>query len=219
MTSKGVMSHSAFRNPDWFALRIMEPQQAADALQTILTSLDGAEKQVFALRGMAALIIEERELFRCVYDEETGQYYASLDRFLKCEFPNSWSYIRDALRAVKELKDMPFADLLQIKRVNLEQLRKVSSSVRILPEVVEAAKQMPEKAFVAKLNAEHHQALEVKQPVLMAEQSASAIIDQAVEMAIALEGCGSRSEALEAMAAYCIEGWHTAYEKLLKETA
>ena len=78
---------------------------------------------------------------------------------------------------------------------------------------------MPEKAFVAKLNAEHHQALEVKQPVVMAEQSASAIIDQAVEMAIALEGCGSRSEALEAMAAYCIEGWHAAYEKLLKETA
>ena len=71
-----VMSHSenGLRAPDWFSLRIMEPQQAADALQTILTSLDGAEKQVFALRGMAALIIEERELFRCVYDEETERY-------------------------------------------------------------------------------------------------------------------------------------------------
>ena len=154
---------------------------------------------------------------RFFVDLEVGDYYASLDRFLKVEFPGSWGYIRDALRAVKELKDLPFTDLLEIRRCNLEQLKKVSSSVRILPEVVAAAKAMPEKAFVSKLNAEHHQALEVKQPVLMAEQSISRIVDQAIEMAMALEGCTSRSSAFEAIAAYFVMGCQSAYEKYLQE--
>ena len=95
---------------------------------------------------MAALLIEERELHRFILDNEVGDYYQSFDRFLKCEYPASWSYIRDALRAVKELREVPFSDLLEIKRCNLEQLKKVSSGVRLLPEVVRAAKSMPEKA-------------------------------------------------------------------------
>ena len=84
--------------------------------------MGGAEKKVFALRGMAALLIEER-LYKEVEDPEFGVPYASFDRFLKQEFPNSWSYIGDALRAVKELRQVPFEDLLQIKRANLEQLK------------------------------------------------------------------------------------------------
>ena len=127
----------------------MDPEAAANALTGILARLEGTEKQVFAWRGMAALLIEERELHRFILDNEVGDYYQSFDRFLKCEYPASWSYIRDALRAVKELREVPFSDLLEIKRCNLEQLKKVSSGVRLLPEVVKAAKSMPEKQFVA----------------------------------------------------------------------
>jgi hypothetical protein len=177
----------------------MVPDTAAKALQGILHDLDPLEKQVFACRGMAALIIEERELYRCVFDEEVGEHYASFDRFLKTEFPASWSYIRDALRAVKELREVPFTDLLEIKRCNLEQLKKVSSRVRLLPEVVRAAKSMPEKQFVEKLNREHSQHLEVKQPVVMAEATVSSKVDEAVEMATLLYGCKTRGEALEAV--------------------
>ena len=38
-------------------------------------------------RGMAALLIEERELHRFILDNEVGDYYQSFDRFLKCEYP------------------------------------------------------------------------------------------------------------------------------------
>ena len=65
---------------------------------------------------------------------------------------------------------MPFEDLLSIKRANLEQLKQVSSNVRLLPAVIEAAKTLPEKAFVEKLNRDHAQHLEVKQPVAMARR-------------------------------------------------
>src|SRR5208337_688648 len=107
------------------ALRSMAPEPAAVRLSGILRGLDPLEKQVFALRGMAMLLIEERELYRFVIDEEVGDYYQSFDRWMKQELPNSWGYCRDALRTVKDLKDTPFEDLLQIKRCNLEQLKKV----------------------------------------------------------------------------------------------
>ena len=110
--------------------------------------------------------------------------------------PASWSYIRDALRAVKELREVPFSDLLEIKRCNLEQLKKVSSGVRLLPEVVRAAKSMPEKQFVEKLNREHDQHLETSRPVVMAPGEVCTIFEQAVDRVIVFYGC-TRAEALE----------------------
>ena len=154
---------------------------------------------MFAWRGMAALLIEERELHRFILDNEVGDYYQSFDRFLKCEYPASWSYIRDALRAVKELREVPFADLLEIRRCNLEQLKKVSSGVRLLPEVVRAAKSMPQKQFVEKLNREHSQHLEVKQPMVMAPREDCEERETAIALAIAVEGCTTRAEALKAI--------------------
>lgn len=58
---------------------------------------------------------------------------------------------------------------------------------------------MPEKQFVEKLNREHSQHLEVKQPVVMAEATVSSKVDEAVEMATLLYGCKTRGEALEAV--------------------
>jgi hypothetical protein len=177
----------------------MAHEPAAVRLTGILRSLDGVEKQVFAMRGMAALLVEERELYRFVVDEEVGDFYQSFDRFLKQELPCSWSYVRDALRAVKELKDMPFADLLEIKRCNIEKLKEVSSSVRLLPEVIQAAKTLPEKQFVEKMNKEHSQHLETRQPIAMAPADDCEEFETAIAMAMVCEECKSRAEAIKAI--------------------
>ena len=131
--------------------------EAADELRAILGALDGIEDKVFALRGMACLLIEERQLWSEHEDPEVGQPFASFDRWLKAAAPKSWSYCRDAMRVVKEL-GADFPDLLRIRRCNLEQLKRVSSNVRQLPAVIEAAKTLPEKAFVEKLNRDHRAA-------------------------------------------------------------
>lgn len=196
MNTTSMISHQILETPDWTLLRSMDPEAAATRLTVTLRVLDGTEKQLFAVRGMAALLIEERELHRFILDNEVGDYYQSFDRFLKCEFPNSWSYIREALRTVKELKALPFTDLLEIKRCNLEQLKKSSSNVRILPEVVKAAKSMPEKQFVEKLNRDHDQHLEVKQPVVMADTPVCTKFEQAVDRVVVYYSC-TRAEALE----------------------
>ena len=201
-----VISHpeNPLQVPDWSGMRSMDPEAAANALTGILARLEGTEKTVFAWRGMAALLIEERELHRFILDNEVGDYYQSFDRFLKCEYPASWSYIRDALRAVKELREVPFSDLLEIKRCNLEQLKKVSSGVRLLPEVVRAAKSMPEKQFVEKLNREHDQHLETSRPVVMAPGEVCTIFEQAVDRVIMFYGC-TRAEALEHIGSEILE--------------
>src|SRR5574340_178569 len=97
--------------PDWKSLRSELPEVAVRKLSNILGSLDKAEKQVFAARGMAALLIEERQLYRFVVDEEVGDYFQSFDRWLKVTCPESWGEVRRALRSVKELQDVPFEDL------------------------------------------------------------------------------------------------------------
>lgn len=212
MKQTSVISHLASLTPDWSEIRSMEPKPAADRLAGMLKSLDGNEKTVFAWRGMCALLIEERELYKEIIDPEVGQPYASLDRFLKVSYPNSWSYVRDALRAVKELKDMPFEELLCIRRSNIEQLKKVSSSVRVLPEVIAAAKVMPEKAFVEKMNVDFNQALETKSPVVMAPKGDVNEFEAAIDMAIVCEGCQSRVEAMKAIGVFYAIEHYVEYE-------
>lgn len=185
---------------------------AARKLSGILSGLDNAEKQVYALRGMAALLIEERQLYRFVVDEEVGDYYQSFDKWLKDTLPNSWSYVRDALRSVKELKDVRFEDLLEMKRCNIRQLKQVSSNIRALPEVIAAAKKLPEKELVAKLNQEHDQHLSVNAPVVMAPKEDVDEFETALEMAMLLEDCHSRAEAMKALAVSYIQEHAVEYE-------
>ena len=200
--------------PNWAALRAEVPEVAARKLSGILAGLDKAEKQVFALRGMAALLIEERQLYRFVVDNEVGDYYQSFDKWLKDSLPNSWSYVRDALRAVKELKDVPFEDLLEMKRCNIQQLKQVSSSVRVLPEVIAAAKKLPEKELVAKLNQEHDQHLEIKQPVVMAPKEDVDEFETALEMAMLIADCHTRADAMKELAVSYIQEHAVEYETI-----
>ena len=89
-----------------------------------------------------------------------GDYYQSFDKWLKDTLPRSWGYCRDALRTRKECREIPYADYVQIPRCNSEQLKLASSRVRVLPEVIEAAKTATEKQFREKLNVDHGQHLE-----------------------------------------------------------
>lgn len=152
--------------PNWNSLRQMDPLESATRLRSILIDCgalqEQVEKQVFALRGMAMLLIEERELWTQFIDPEVDRPYTSFDRWLKATLPNSWGYARDALRAVKELRDVPFVDLLAMPRANIETLKKTSTHVRKEPKVIEAAKTQSEAQFTQTLTKDFNQHIEVK---------------------------------------------------------
>ena len=210
---------NALRTPDWLALKLLAPEVAAVGLSAILKRLDSIEEQAFALRGEAMFLIEELNLFRYILDEEVGDYYQSFDKWLKDTLPRSWGYCRDALRARKELRDIPFDDFGHMKRCNIEKLKEVSSSVRLLPEVIQAAKTLPEKAFVEKMNKDHSQHLEVKQPVVMAPADDCTEFETAVEMVMVVDECNSRAEALKSIGVRIIQEVAAEYEHRKEQTA
>jgi hypothetical protein len=196
-----AISQFGFLAPDWAAIKEMDRHEAADAVAAILASLDKAEKQVFAARGMALLLIEELNLWE-------GRA-SSMGQWIRQVAPNSWSDCYAAMRTVRELlPDVPLDDLKDMKRCNVETIKKLSSTVRRDPKVIEAAKTKPHLEFLAETAKDHpdqHLSLKSK-------------LEEAVKMCEALEGCG-RKQAEEIIGEFYISENAVAYEELLEMPA
>jgi hypothetical protein len=166
-------------SPDWLAIKLMGQSQAADAVAGILCGLDRAEKAVFAARGMALILIEDRRLW---VDRSP-----SMGQWIKTLAPNSWSDCYAAMRSMRELlPDVPLDDLKDMKRCNLETVKKLSPKVRRDKKVIEDAKVLPSKEFIYQTSLNHPDQHLDKQSKL----------EEAISMAMAIEGC-SRKEAEE----------------------
>jgi hypothetical protein len=220
MSDSRAISHLCLREPDWLSIKLQTRETAAASLRSILSGYEGLEDKVFYWRGRAALLIEEQELFKEVEDPEVGAPFQSFDRFLKVLYPRSWGSIRDALRTIKELKDMQPEDLVAMKRANMEQIKRISPAVRRLPEVIQAAKTKTEKDFVAYVNeVAPDQHLELKRPILLVPEGDCKEFEEAVEMVTLVEGCQSRAEALKAIGIHIIQDYAVQFESLKAETA
>ena len=200
MTDIAILQ-STFIAPDWERIKELPDQEAADAVAGILGALDTAEKQVFAVRGMALLLVEDRGLWRGRAD--------SMGQWIKRVAPNSFSDCYAAMRTMRELlPDVPLDDLREMKRCNVETLKEVSPRVRREPAVIESAKVKPEREFREQIAREHpdeHIAVKSK-------------MDEAIEMCMALEGC-SRKQAEDAIAEFYIAENAVAYEEANGVTA
>jgi hypothetical protein len=145
----------------------MTATDAAAPLIDILRSIETADeriesmtRQVYAIRGAAMKIAQDKQIFKYFVDEEVGQPFRSLDRWNKTTFPKSWRYNAEALATISKLPDVPMEQLVSMPRCNMMTLANVSSNVRTIPAVLEAAQTLSEDAFAQKLTAEHGQALE-----------------------------------------------------------
>ncbi len=148
MTTIAISQSSRLLAPDWFAIKLMGNSEACNALEAILSKLDNAEKQVFATRGMALIIIEDRKLWE--------PRASSMGQWIKKIAPNSWSDCYAAMRSMRELlPDVPLDDLKDMKRCNLETVKKLSPKVRRDRKVIESAKTLPNKDFIAETAADH----------------------------------------------------------------
>ncbi len=183
-------------SPDWLAIKLMGHQDAADAVAGILCGLDRAEKQVFAARGMALIIIEDRKLW-----EDRSN---SMGQWIKKLAPNSWSDCYAAMRSMRELlPDVPLDDLKDMKRCNLETVKKLSPKVRRDKKVIEDAKSLPSKEFIYQTSLNHPDQHLDKQSKL----------EEAIEMCMAIEEC-SRKQAEEIIGELYISENAVTYEHL-----
>lgn len=154
-------------SPDFDRIRAMTPEDASKPVVDILRTVEAADeriesltRQVYALRGAAMLIAQQKEIYRFYIDDEWGEPFRSLDRWNKATFPKSHRYNAEALATIQKLPDVPMEKLAATPRCNILTLTQVSSSVRSLPEVLEAAQVLTEDGFIGKLTREHNQCLE-----------------------------------------------------------
>ena len=198
------------------SLRSMPEEKAARILDHRLRSLEESYKRSFCERGVIGLEVQERQLWRWMADFD-GSQFGSFEQWVIKAAPHSRSDVFAAMRAVKELRDVPRAELESMPRCNIEVLRSLSTGVRSKPEVIEAAKSLPEKAFVAKIEQAYpDQHLESKRTVVMPKGDADEF-EQAIAMAIAL-GAKTRAEAVKEIAVSYIQD-HAAEVEHLEATA
>ena len=169
------ISHLAIQEPDFAALMVSPPQEAADALKSILsqgtalleeaeTRLTTIRERIFNIKMCAFRIVSERELWKLDTDPEYEIPYKSMYRWMQVLFPSD-DGLRYAMEANSTQKALPAAtlgDLAEMKRCNAVPLASkfVSDVCRGDRAVIEAAKTATEKQFREKLNTEHGQSLE-----------------------------------------------------------
>lgn len=179
--------------PDW---------EAADVLDHRLRVLEVQYKRGFIERGIVLLEMQQRELWKHVRDQD-GNPYTSFERWVVGSAPYSRRDCFAALAAVKQLQDVPREQLAEVPRCNIEVLKQLSPAVRAEPEVMERARSLSEREFRASIGVTHpEQCIEPK-----------SLMEQAIEMAMGLEGCGRR--AAEDVVAECYIAEHAVdYEHL-----
>ena len=209
---------SAITELSLVTLRSLPEEKAALVLDRRLRAMEESYKRSFIERGIILIEVQERQLWRWMADE-TGLQYGSFEAWVCNAAPQSRRDCFYAMRAIKDLQDIPLPELREIPRCNIALLQSISTGVRSKPEVIAAAKHLSEKEFVAKVEADWpDQHIESRRTIhLQPTKSAAGIIDQAIEMATALEGCQTREEALEAVAAYFVMGCRENYDKYLKD--
>lgn len=177
----------------------------AEELDRRMRLLDSQYKTNFVDRGLLLEEFERDQLWKFLYDPFTQANYESFNRWLQDAAPWSERDCRYALGAVKQLKDVPADDLRQMPRVNVEVMKSLSSSVRTQPEVIQAAKTLPEQQFIEQIQKTHpDQHVEPRKAIRLVK-SASEVVERAIRLAMAVEGIESRDEALEAIAVSYIQ--------------
>ena len=162
-----------------------------------LNDYDEQERLRYAEVGLMVLTVEQGELWKLRTDPQTDYPCRSLNRWIQIACPYAHSTVYAALRDVKELQDVPTADLAQISQSNMRTMRQLSTKVRNDPKVLEAAKTGRTDALVSLVKANFpQQHLEVE-TVFRVPLNETQMADVEAAIAKAMNrGCASRSEAL-----------------------
>ena len=173
-----------------------------------LSDYDEQERLRYAEVGLMVLTVEQGELWKLRTDPQTDYPCRSLNRWIQIACPYAHSTVYAALRDVKELQDVPTADLAQISQSNMRTMRQLSTKVRNDPKVLEAAKTGRTDALVSLVKANFpQQHLEGEKYLRFTlNETRMADVQEAIRKAMA-RGCDGSSEVL----------WMWAIEELSKD--
>lgn len=187
--------------------------EAAGALNTRMAALDQIHRiheRSYAERGIIAREFERRSLWAHLEDPETGTTFANFTAWMSCsDFLGCRRTNFEAKADMKELSDVPADKLIDVTKDNIKVLKLLSTSVRNQPDVLEAAKTMPQDKFLAKVEREHpSQHLEVRRVLRFKPgRSGAKVIEEMIAWALEHDIAGSRDEALIRAAETALDSW------------
>lgn len=179
-------------------LRDVDDLEAADIFDARIRRLEARHRATFVEMGLILMEVEDRELWKVLINQETGQYWTSYDRWLCDAAPISRSGGYAAVKAMRSIV-VPISELKEMPRFAVETMARLSPAVQRNPVVIISAKQDSEEEFLDKLEKNFpDQHIESKRSVrLKTDKSARAVFDKAVEAVMVLYEAKTREEAID----------------------
>lgn len=184
--------------------KIWDKEEAAKVCDARMRFLEERDKQTHIERGLIFLAMEENEWYRYIVDPRTGEGYASADRWITDAAPISRSAAYAAKSAIKQLSaEIPLQELNEIPQCNLDTVKKLSTKTRKKPEILHAAKTLPENKFLEKIEKEYpEEHIEEKKPMrLKPDKSARVRINRTMATVMWVFDLETREQALEQLCA------------------
>lgn len=98
--------------------------------------------------GLLAIVVRDNNEWKVLG-------YSSFNAWLLDACGKSRSVVYAAMGALDELKDIPREQLQEISHQNAHVLKKIPKTIRANPKVIEAARDLTNKAFVRKMKQDH----------------------------------------------------------------
>ena len=189
-------------------LRSMPDEEAAQILDQRIRFLENQYKHTFVERGFILLEMEERGLWTKLIDPNTQQPYVSMERWIVTAATHSRSDCFASLKAVRELRDVPKEQLLEIPRCNIHVLQNLSTQVRMQPEIIRAAREMTVKEFTATIGQFYpEQHMEQKQQIVVKPTVSQRVaLETACDAVKVLYDVEDREGQLEVLASFFMDG-------------
>lgn len=186
----------------------MSATEAEEACFTRLRLLDETMKYSYPEIGLICRQVEVNHLWKQRTDPETGHKCSSFARWVRVAAPWSYATVFAAMRDVEELQDVPAEHLAEIPASNIGTLKQLSTAVRNVPDVLEAAKTMHAPDFAEKVRTEYpDQHLERKEILrFTVDGSAADRIKAVIDMATQ-KGAHNWGEALELICEEAADVW------------
>jgi hypothetical protein len=185
-------------------IRAMRDEDAARVLDYRVKAIESATKRSFIEMGLICHEMKRRELWATLTDS-TGVPFHSWEHWATSAMNVSRRSAFAAVKVIEATQGTAISDLQAMPRVNATHFARLSTKVQA--RMVEKAKTMPEKEFIAEVQAKHPDQHISKAPALILNLGDEReMFDEAIEAAMWSYEVETREEALKNIIAFFMDG-------------
>lgn len=189
-------------------LRQMDDDRAAQILDARTRRIESATRRSFIELGMICREMQQRGLWAKLSDPATGVVFHSWEAWAMSSLNVSRASAFQAKAVLENTTGIDPEELKEMTRRNAVHFARLSSKAQ--PKLLEKAKTMSEKEFIAEVQEKHAEQIVGKAPALVvnfADENNRKHFDYAVEVAMWSYEVESREDAIANIVAFFLDGY------------